>query len=114
VKSGALVSTLRAAKEGAADRVAGLRQRQSPALIVGEQRGDAAAQHVLVDETPIRIGGRGKPARNPDALCGELPDHLSQRRVLPADQRDILATGLFKPYDVRGGRLHPVYSTACS
>jgi hypothetical protein len=63
----------------------------------------------LVEHVAIGLGGDGEPVRDADTIAGQLLEHLTQRGVLPADQRHVLDAQILKETNV-SERAHHVSS----
>ena len=66
---------------------------------VGERRANALVEPCFADEMAVRFGRDGKSIRHFNSLAGEFADHLAERCVLSADQRDIGNRDVGEPFD---------------
>src|SRR5262249_33358760 len=85
-----------------ADQLADLRAPIDQPLDVafadaGEQLADATVQPGLRDEVPVGVRGDREPIGHPHAQRRQLPNHLSERRDLAADDSDVGEADLGKP-----------------
>jgi len=89
----------RAAPEGAPDRLARLGERGAAGRERAQLAFDQFAQPVFLDEGPIGVGARGETRRHGDALGGEVPHQLPERRILAADRGHVVPGEVFEPGD---------------
>ncbi len=100
-----------------ADQLADLRAPVDQALDVafadaGEELADATVEARRRDEVPVGVRGDRKPVRYAHAERHELPDHLSERCDLAADESDVGKADFGKPPHEAHGNASPVPSYA--
>jgi hypothetical protein len=61
---------------------------------------DAFLKTVLGKEIAIGLSSRGKAARYSHTFAAELPDHLTERRVLASDAGNVVYAQIFKAHHV--------------
>ena len=72
--------------------------------VEADERGaDDGIEFRFGDEMTVSLGGDGEAVGDVHSLSAELADHLAERGVLAADERDVLDARVREPFDEGAG-----------